>query len=394
MSIINDILEKITGLDLDGSDSKETVVERPCANCPSNCAIAGTACSVCEPYKKRLIDAVYHVNHLDEYYAQFEVVSTPQISTGGTTHCTHCGANSSDPYICEYCGSQLSEAPASSGKIQVSAASEIPNPIMQAQDIIWERYDTLMKQFSTIGLKSSMVKGSLIGDLVSQLFSSDESEEETSTLGAKMSEAEIREASDLYHVSVGDYLTGLDNGKYLTLKGKKAADAQSVSSSVPASSYTPASIGLPGMAAIGMFASSMFSNSGSRHPQSSQHHPSQPVYRDVPSRPSQSQNQFRMPSGSSEHQRPSRPESRPSFPGRDSSEHPARIKPSSGTDSKRPSAFPNKPSSISSRYPSSDHPQVTPQKSTPSSSHSGGPSRERHPENRRGGSGSRGSGRG
>ena len=58
MSFINDLLEKITGLDLDGSDSKETaVVERPCANCPSNCAIAGNACSVCQPYKKKLIDA-------------------------------------------------------------------------------------------------------------------------------------------------------------------------------------------------------------------------------------------------------------------------------------------------------------------------------------------------
>ena len=55
MSFINDFLEKITGLDLDGSDSKETaVVERPCANCPSNCAIAGTACAVCQPYKKKL----------------------------------------------------------------------------------------------------------------------------------------------------------------------------------------------------------------------------------------------------------------------------------------------------------------------------------------------------
>lgn len=52
MSLINSFLEKITGLDLDGSDSKEIAVERPCANCPSDCAIAGDACTICEPYKK------------------------------------------------------------------------------------------------------------------------------------------------------------------------------------------------------------------------------------------------------------------------------------------------------------------------------------------------------
>ncbi len=363
MSIFNDFLEKITGLDLDGSDDKETTTERPCANCPSNCAIAGTACSICEPYKKKLIDAVYHVDHLDEYYDQYEVVSKPQNASGGTTHCTHCGANSSDPYICEYCGSQLSEAPASSGKIQVSAASEIPNPIMEAQDIIWDRYDTVIRQFASSSFKSSTVKGSLIGDLVSELFSSDEEDEESSMLGAKMSEAEIKEAAGLYKVTVGEYLTGLDNGKYLTLSGKKEADAQGVS----ASSYSPASIGLPGMAAVGMFAGSIFSNSAYRKPQNIPQKPSQSVYRDYPQQPQ------------------SRPQSqRPSVPDRDMLERPSRVRPSSGSETKRPSDFPDKPSAVSSRKPSSDQ-RVTPQKSTPSSSRSGGPSRERHPEKRRSG---------
>ncbi len=379
MSIINDFLEKITGLDLDGSDSKETVVERPCANCPSNCAIAGTACSVCEPYKRKLIDAVYHVDHLEEYYAQYEVVSKPQNVSGGT-HCTHCGATSADPYICEYCGSKLADAPASSGKIQVSAASEIPNPVMEAQDIIWDRYNTLMKQFSTVGLKSSMIKGSLIGDLMSQIFSSDDDDKESSALGAKMSEAEIREAAGIYNVSLGNYLTGLDNGKYLTLRGKKEADAQAASVSIPSSSATPASIGLPGMAAIGMFAN-MFSGSNRRRPQ----HPSQPVYRDVPQRPSQSQSPFRRPAESSEYRRPSGPESRPSNRDRDSLERPSRIRPSSGSEMKRPQSFPDKPSSIASRRPSSEQ-RVKPQRSD-------GPTRERHPENRRSGSGNRDGGR-
>ena len=378
MSFINDFLEKITGLDLDGSDSKETaVVERPCANCPSNCAIAGTACAVCQPYKKKLIDAVYHIDHLDEYYSRYEVVSTAQAASGGTTHCSHCGANSADPYICEYCGSKLSEAPASSGKIQVSAASEIPNPIMEAQDIIWERYDTLIRQFSVPSLVKNAapnVKGSLIGDLFSQLFSSDAAtDEETSALGAKMSEAEIREAAALYKVSVGDYMTGLDNGRYLTLKGKKEADTQKAAdSSSYTPSYTPDSMGLPGMAAIGMFASSIFSNSaGRRRPQHVPQRPSQPFYRDV----SSSSSAPKMPE-----RRPSEPERRPSS-FRDIPERPSQSRPSSGRDvPERPAA---KSVPVSNRRRPDDVQRVTPQKSTPSSSRSGGPSKERHPENRR-----------
>ena len=315
MSIFNDLLEKLTGLDLDGSDSISQTAERPCANCPSNCAIAGTACSVCEPYKKKLIDVIYHVNHLDEYYAQYEVVSTPQAASGGTTHCKFCGANSNDPYICEYCGSQLSETPAASGKIQVSAASEIPNPITQAQDIIWERYDAVIKKYAAAGTNG--IKGSLISDLVSQLIGSDEDNEEESILGAKMSEAEIKEAAGLYGVSVGDYLTGLDNGKYLTLSGKKAADAQKVS----ASGFSPASIGIPGMAAVGMFADSMFRDNGRRPSQrvpqrparpsapKEPEKPSRPAYRDEPSRIT---DQLQRPSGATERRRPDSSARRPS----------------------------------------------------------------------------------
>lgn len=371
MSFINDFLEKITGLDLDGSDSKEsTTVERPCANCPSNCAIAGTACSVCQPYKKKLIDAVYHIDHLDEYYDRYEVVNTPQQTSGGTTHCTHCGANSVNPYICEYCGSQLSEAPVSSGKIQVSAASEIPNPIMEAQDIIWDRYSVVIKQFGSNMFKNSAVKGSLIGDLFTQLLGTeDETNEETSALGAKMSEAEIKEAASLYNVSVGSYLTGLDNGRYLTLKAKKEVNAQGASSD---SSYTPASMGLPGMAAIGMFAGSIFSNSsGWKRPQQMPQRPSShPVYRDTSSRPSQN-----MPE-----RRPSMPERRPSST-RDFPERPSQHRPSSDRDVLERPAAKSIPTSTRRRPDSTQ--RVTPQKSSPSSSHSGGPSKERHPENRR-----------
>lgn len=255
MSIINNLLEKLTGLDLDGSDTpQKQTVERPCANCPSDCAIAGEACTICEPYKKKLIDWVYHVDHLDEFRAQYEVVTQAQAAASGTTHCPRCGANSSDPYICEYCGSQLAEKPASSGKIQVSAASEIPNPIMQAQDVIYARYEAVLKK-SQQDKSSSSSSGSFLSNLFAEFLGSETTEEEIS-LGGKMSESEITEAASLYGVTVGTYLTGLDNGKYLTLSAKKEADAQG------ASSTAPATAGLAGMAGIGMLAGGLLSNSG------------------------------------------------------------------------------------------------------------------------------------
>lgn len=358
MSIINDLLEKITGLDLDGSDSEKKTVERPCANCPSDCAIAGTACTICEPYKKKLIDAVYHVDHLEEYYAQYEVVSKPQAAAGSTTHCPRCGANSSDPYICEYCGSKLSDEPVSSGKIQVSAASEIPNPITQAQDIIWERYAAVVGKSASEKTSS----GSFLSDLFSQIIGTSDETDSDSALGAKMSEAEIKEAAALYKVSVGDYLTGLDNGKYLTLSGKKEADAQGESASL-----SPASMGLPGMAAIGMMAGSIFSNAGSRRPQV---RPQQSFSRQPQSRPAEPQ---RHPQHSPDTVRPSKPVSRPS---------------GSSDILQRPSA--SSGSSRDSFRRPSESSRITPQRSTPSSAENK-PSHERHPENRRsGGSGNPG----
>ena len=361
MSIINDLLEKITGLDLDGSDSEKKTVERPCSNCPSNCAIAGTACTICEPYKKKLIDAVYHVDHLDEYYAQYEVVSQPQ-AAGSVTHCPRCGASSADPYICEYCGGKLADKPASSGKIQVSAASEIPNPITEAQDIIWDRYAAVVSKSSSEKTGS----GSFLSDLFSQLIGTSDETDSGSALGAKMSEAEIKEAAALYKVSVGDYLTGLDNGKYLTLSGKKEADAQGADASL-----SPASMGLPGMAAIGMMAGSIFSNAGRRWPKDMpQHRPQQSFSREPVSRPYEPQ---RRPQQTQDTVRPTKPVSRPSVSS-DILERPSSSSVRDRDSFRRPSE--------SSR--------VTPQRSTPSSE-GNKPSRERHPENRRsGGSGNPG----
>lgn len=302
MSIFNDLLEKITGLDLDGSSQK--TAEHPCSNCPSNCTIAGEACSLCAPFKKKLIDAVYHVDHIDEFRAQYEVVSNPQnIPAGGTITCPRCGGPSANHYVCDYCGAKLSDEPVSSGKIQVSAASEIPNPIMEAQDIIFERYNAIVKKFSA--QKSS--SGSLIGNLFSELFGSQTDEDSDSLLGKKMSESEIKEAAALYHVSVGDYLNGLDNGKYLNLSAKKSADAQGKSG------WSPAGSGMAGMAGIGMIVSELMKDSaGMRRPQERPQRP--PQYREPqqfrePQRPQQ-QNDFRFPFSQDE-RRPSRPSRQP-----------------------------------------------------------------------------------
>lgn len=299
MSLINDFLEKITGLDLDGSD--KTVVERPCSNCPSNCAIAGEACTLCEPYKKKLIDAVYHVDHLDEFRAQYEVVGTAaSASAVGTITCPRCGGPSSNHNVCDYCGTKLSDEPVSSGKIQVAAASDIPNPIMNAQDIIYDRYNAIVKKY--VSQKSS--SGSFLSNLFSELIGMESSDDATSALGAKMSEAEIKEAAGLYNVSVGDYLTGLDNGKYLNLSAKKQADAQGKST------WSPSSIGMAGMAGIGMIASGLMnSGSGKRRPQSMPQHT--PQYRDQP-HPVQHSNPRPEQKIEQRKPKPVQPDSRPS----------------------------------------------------------------------------------
>ena len=214
MAILSSIWNALTG---NTQQEKETVTDRPCANCPSDCAIAGTACSLCSPYKKQLIDVLYQVNHLDEYYAGYEVAGT---TVSGGVQCPFCGAKSENPFVCDYCGSQLSEG---SGKIKVASYSDIPNPIMQAQNIIYERYETIVQKNTASGSESSGIFSqltSLLGG--SSLLGSASADESDQALGAKMSEDEIKEAASLYGVSIADYLQGLDNGKYLTLSGKQA----------------------------------------------------------------------------------------------------------------------------------------------------------------------------
>ncbi len=83
-------------------DDKSTVTQRPCSNCPSDCAIAGEACTVCEPYKRKLIDTLYYVDHLEEFLAKYEVAD---LAGEQVVNCPYCGARSSNPL-----GAKMSES--------------------------------------------------------------------------------------------------------------------------------------------------------------------------------------------------------------------------------------------------------------------------------------------
>lgn len=223
MSILDTLLGGLFGSD-DDDDQKETVVERPCQNCPGVCKIAPDACSVCEPFKEQMIDAIYWVDHEDELISRYEVTSSAGSQSGAVT-CPHCGGASADPYVCEYCGSRLQEGDA---KIRVSSASEIPDPVMQAQEIIFQRYEAV-KNFpgadEAYGLGealSGVESEGLLSSIFNALLGAEESND-SKTLGNKMSRSEIEEMASFYGVSVGDYLEGLDNGKYLSLSNKQTA---------------------------------------------------------------------------------------------------------------------------------------------------------------------------
>ncbi len=237
MSFLETLLNSMAG------DVDEPAGDLPCANCPSGCSLAPDHCAACQPYKEKLIDALYHVEHMDEFLARYEVVES---LPAGLTECPHCGAPSDNAFACSYCGMQLRE---SDGKIRVTSASEIPNPILQAQDIIFERYQNIVQPCTA----SAAVGG---GDLLSTLASlllGEVSEQGQATLGSKMTVDEIKEAASICGVSVSSYLTGLDNGKYATLAGLKRAAAMD-------SNVQPQSFGIPGFGST--FGPSSFGPSG------------------------------------------------------------------------------------------------------------------------------------
>ena len=216
MSIFDDIINAF-------QVAKESAQEHPCANCPSTCNIFPEACEACKPYKQKLIDALYNVEHRDELLAKYEVVGTNQQSSGAVK-CPYCGGMSENPYVCEYCDSVLKEG---SGKIQVASASDIPNPILDAQNIIFERFAQVVEKYNKDEI-SDIFKGVQTKSLLSALIelASGSSDKNSNILGKKMNESEIKEMAEVYGVSIRDYLEGLDNGKYLTKSSKQINDQQ------------------------------------------------------------------------------------------------------------------------------------------------------------------------
>ncbi len=241
------LLSTLFSLGKSSVEKTDSTAGHPCSNCPSDCSISPGACSECEPYKKRLIDAVYYVENIDAFRARYEVRELT--GNDGKITCPFCGGPTSNHEVCDYCGSKLGEA---SAKILVASASDIPNPIMQAQDIIFERYETVVKKHTVSDSESD----SILDRLLAAMTGSEAAEENSP--GSKMSEAEINEAALNYGVSVGDYLTGLDNGKYLTLAGYKAAEAQGSNKT----EITPVAAGISGVAAVGTLAGVLLSTKG------------------------------------------------------------------------------------------------------------------------------------
>ena len=267
------LLDKLFGLFSDGTDSSSTVVEHPCSNCPSSCSIAPAACSVCQPFKEQMIDAIYRVEHKDEILEQYEVAGIS--AQEGAVVCPHCGGTSDNPYICDYCGSKLQDG---SGKIKVASAADLPNPVLEAQDIIFRRYDAVRGYVgadSGYGYEDAL-SGVGSQGLLSSIFSAfmgTSSSSDSYSIGNRMTEEEIKEMADYYDVSVSEYLTGLDNGKYLTLSNKTTAAKaeetytsthQTTSSSGGLSDLT----GLAGAMGIGslLFGGSRYNRSVARTP--------------------------------------------------------------------------------------------------------------------------------
>ncbi len=217
MSILNNLLNGVLGRDGD-SDQK------PCASCPANCPVFPNACEECRPCKEKLTALLYDVEHLDAYYDRYEIV--PAGTQTGTVTCPACGApNPATAAACEFCGSQLREG---SGKIPVASASEIPDPIQLAQDVIFERH-AIEAKYSGGGLLDS------ISDLLSG---------SCGDFGDKMTTNEIKAIAAEYSVTVPVYLQGLDNGVYLTAAAKQKQDSSSAAAyAAPiagAAAYRPA----------------------------------------------------------------------------------------------------------------------------------------------------------
>ena len=228
-----------------GSDDRSDFTP-PTTLCPGDCPLGPGACSQCRPYKEKLKEALYNVDHLEAFLARYEVTGG---QTAGATTCPHCGAPSGNPFRCEYCGMQIRE---DDGKIRVASANDIPDPILEAQNIIFERHNAIVGRAE---------ESDSSGDLLSSLFELFGGAVETSEgLGTRMTKEEISEAAQSYGVSISTYLNGLDNGKYLTLEAKKRGSATYGYAGSGLSGAGMAGAGMAGLG-LGSLASSLFGGS-------------------------------------------------------------------------------------------------------------------------------------
>lgn len=237
MAILGDILNNLLNLNEDDSSGSG----KPCNNCSSACEYFPDSCEICKPYKEKLIDQLYDVEHLAEFNARYEVVTQNIIE--GTQPCPNCSAsNPASAYACAYCGSQLRE---SNGKIQVSSAKEIPDPIQLAQNTIFERHAAVCQ-------KEESISGILEG--ISQLLGGKDGDD----FGERMTNDEIEQIAESYGVSVSTYLQGLDNGKYLTASAKALQQSQNIG--------TVASVAAVGGTALGIGSSYIVGHTADHSP--------------------------------------------------------------------------------------------------------------------------------
>lgn len=229
MPLFNDGLLGIIG------NSPANDENKPFPDCPVLCYVHPMACSECSVIKKKINDALERLENKDLVYSGY--VIDPNAAPGGERECATCGAPASaSDTECEYCGADLTDG---RSPIRIRNASDLPNPAMEAQDLIFERR-AVEKRY--IKEKNSAAKG-VLGTLVGIGMSLGST---MSGVDQKMSMTELQEMADSYGVSLYSYLKGLDAGQYLTKKGKANQDAlEKVSDSINAINASRASIPTP-----------------------------------------------------------------------------------------------------------------------------------------------------
>ena len=248
MSLLSGLFDALTGESGSASSSSSTASSGRSliySNCAGGCRLTDDQCAVCQPYKKALIEAIYNIEHNDEYTARYEITGDTDASaeSEGTVKCPYCGAPTSNYIKCEYCGSKLGDG---DGKIKVKSAADIPDPVMETQNIIFERYNAL-KNEGTADDSDDSNSSELLSAIMNLITGDADSSKDTDVMGCMMSKEEIESMASVYSVTVAAYLTGLDNGSYLTKSAyDKKQSAQSYSSSASGLSGS----GLTGAAAI------------------------------------------------------------------------------------------------------------------------------------------------